>query len=195
MKRFSLLLVVLVTGVLTGCASGPTINRPAGQSAMANEMAGAPKWVLASCAKYMGKKVICAAGSAGGTRNVSLARSSAEADGRAKIAQILNAHMKSSVKNYARSVTGGAEFGKAADDEQLLENTVKQISEAVLAGVSMEETWISSSGTFYALMAVSAEDYRSQIAGMKQLSEATKNAVIRDADKAFEELDNATARP
>ncbi len=172
-----------------GCASSPTVNDPGGDSALAAEFDGAPVWVVSNCSKYLKKPVVCASGSFGGTRNPGLAKSQAEARGRTAVAQILETQVKAMVKDYQASTTGGAEFGEAANDEQHVENVSKQITNQTLNGVLMEESWISKSGTFYALMVLDVETFKNSIDKMGQLSESLRAAVKARADRSFHELD------
>ena len=184
--------VAVVAAVLSlaCCGGGQQVSIP---NAVNNEFVGAPVWVTGNCAKYLKKDTVCATGSTGGTRNASLARSAAEADGRTNIARILQTQVKSMIKSYAATTTGGAEFGKEANDEQHIENVSKQLTDMTLSGVTDEETWISSSGTFYALMSLDVAAFKAKVSGMGQLSEAVRRAVVERADKAFGELNAETA--
>lgn len=172
-----------------GCASTPKVNEPGGESALASEFEGAPVWVTSNCAKYLKKPVACASGSFGGSRNAGLAKSQAEARGRTAVAQLLQTQVQAMVKDYQASTTGGAEFGEAANDEQHVEQVAKQITDMTLNGVIMEESWISKSGTFYALMVLDLETFKNSVDQMKQLSEGLRQAIKARADRSFHELD------
>jgi hypothetical protein len=53
----------------------------------------------------------------------------------------------------------------------------------------MVDSWISDSGTFYALVALDAERFKDAVSKMQNLSEGVRRAVIERADAAFEDLD------
>ncbi|MFN7131167.1 MAG: LPP20 family lipoprotein [Myxococcales bacterium] len=190
MKRMTMKIGIAVAALAAfGCASTPKVNEPGGESAIANEFDGAPVWVVSNCAKYLKKQVVCASGSFGGTRNPGLAKSQAEARGRTAIAQSLETKVKAMIKDYQSTTTGGADFGASANDEQHVENVSKQITNQVLNGTIMEESWISKSGTFYALMVLDVETFKTSVEKMGQLSEGLRQAVKARADRSFMELD------
>ncbi|GAB4303188.1 MAG: hypothetical protein Kow0090_18780 [Myxococcota bacterium] len=182
---------VIVTAVFaTACSSGPKPQPPA--TVIANELDGAPDWVVKGCSAYWGDKKerkICGVGSMGGTRNASLARTTAISRGRTEIARSLEVTVKGMVKDYAATTTGGEEFGIAAADEQHVVDVTKQITDMTLAGTQMIDSWISGSGTFYALVVLDVEQFKDTVNKMKNLSNAVREHIVKNAEKAFDELD------
>jgi hypothetical protein len=195
-------LVVLVAALaLVSCAHeeksqtvAPDKGAFAGELVDANGQA-APKWVT-NPGQYKlegGAKAVCGEGSMKGTRNISLAQSDADGRARTAIARALEVKVKSMLKDYQATTTGGAEFGKSANDEQHIEDVSKQITNQTINGSEPMETWISSQSTLHRLVCIDVEKFKGIINGMGQLSEAVRKAVVQRADKAFAELDAATA--
>lgn len=179
---------LILAGVGVGCSSTP---RPPGE-AVEGEFADAPSWVRQGCTGYWESekdRKICGVGSVGSTRNAGLARSGAISRARTEIARTLSVQVEAMVKDYQATTTGGERFGAAAADDQHLEDVSRQITEATLSGTQLIDSWISSSGTFYALVALDVEQFKGAVAQMKSLSESVRTAVIERADKAFEDLD------
>lgn len=158
-----------------------------------SEFDGAPKWVTQGCNAYWGEKKgekkICGVGSATGTRNISLARTTAQGRARTEIARSLQTEVRAVLKDYQATTTGGQEFGKSASDEQHVEDVSKQITDTTLSGTEQIDTWISPNGTMWVLVALDVEAFKGAIAKMGQLSEGVRQAVIQRADKAFDDLD------
>ena len=72
-----------------GCASAPAQQETPRVSSLQQELAGAPPWVLSSCAKYLKRKVACGVGSSGATRIQQLLQNAAQQAGRVTIARNL----------------------------------------------------------------------------------------------------------
>jgi len=160
-------------------------------NAIQNELDGAPDWVVKGCSVYFKNKEdrkICGVGSVGSTRNAGMARTGAVARARTEIARQLEVKVESMLKDYQATTTGGEKYGQVANDEQNITDVSKQITSQTLSGTEMIDSWVSNSGTYYALVALDTETFKGQIDKMGQLSEATRKAVQARADKAFDEL-------
>ncbi len=182
MKKFWVYFVsVFFILVMSACGSA---DKKTG-NAVKNEFDGAPKWVLGSSST---PQQICGVGSANGSRNVSVMRTSAMGRGRTEIARMLELKVQSMLKDYQSTTTGGEEFGTAANDEQHIVDVAKQITDITLSGTEQKESWISDSGTLYVLMCADLEKFKNTVNSMSQLSESVRKAVTERADKAFEEL-------
>ena len=193
---YGLMMVVLALTVVIGlsaCSKKIPAPKPM-EEVMGGEFKGAPDWVTKNCnACYKGKGTpsICGVGSIGGSRNVSLMRTAATARARTEIAKSLQVEVKAMLKDYQGSTTGGQDFGTSAADDQYVVDVSKQITHMTLAGTELTETWISSNGTFYALVSMDVEKFKGAVSRMGNLSESVRKAVEERADKAFEELDNS----
>lgn len=194
LKRALIILGALaLTAVLFTCGGcgGTKAKTPA--TVIANEFDGAPCWVTkgGSCYGKDGDKAkyVWGVGSVGGTRNTGLARESALGRARTDIARSLQTRVWAMLKDYQSTTTGGEEFGKSAADEQHIVDVSKQITDLTLSGTEMVDSWISNSGTFWALARLDVEGFKDAVGRMNQLSESVRQAVVQRADKAFEELD------
>ena len=156
------------------------------------EFVEAPPWVIQGCRAYWDddEELICGVGSAGGSRNVSLMRTTAIGRGRTEIARTLGVQVKAMLKDYAATTTGGQEFGEAANDEQHIVDVSKQITDISLTGTEMTDSWISQNGTYYALVSLDVEKFSDAVSRMDQLSESVRRAVVERAQDSFKELDD-----
>jgi hypothetical protein len=188
MRRSFVIAIYLITVVaLVGCgSSGP--KEPG--SIIENELEGAPDWVLEG--KGSDGEVIYGVGAVAGTRNVALARSTAEGRGRTEIARSLEVSIESMLKDYQATTTGGEFFAQAANDEQHIEDVSRQMTNITLTGTRQDDHWISDTGTLYVLMALDIDDFKEAIQGMDQLNDELREAVEERADEAFRELDENT---
>lgn len=180
-----------------GCASAPPPPPPAAppppQNAMQAELAGAPKWVMMGCAAYFGEKknMICGVGAVAGMTNPAMARTAAQGRGRTEIARSIKVKVKSMLKDYAAVTKGGP--GNKLNNEEHIEDVSKQITDTTLSGTRLQETWISNSGTWYALMVLDTDAFKDSLkANQNQLDEKTRAAIVERADKAFAEIDQET---
>jgi len=190
-----LVLLVAAAALLmtTGCgSSGP--EKPS--NVVNNEFEGAPDWVVKGCAAYFGdeKAAICGVGSASGSRNISMLRTAAQGRGRTEIARSLSVRVKSMLKDYQATTTGGEYFGEQANDEQHIEDVSKQVTNLTLSGTRLEDTWVSNSGTLYALMILDVDSFKDSINKMGQLDEKVRAAVVDRANTSFAELDKETSK-
>ena len=94
------------------------------------------------------------------------------------------------LKDYQAAVQGGP--GNKLNNEQYVSDTSKDITDMTLSGTRLEDTWVSDSGTFYALMVLDVNAFRDQVKGMNQLDEQVRQAIVERAEKSFDELDSAT---
>ena len=198
--RSFLVLAALLLGVATLAACGGKDRGPEEPprpgSTFQAELEGAPDWVLQSCEAYYddATDVICGVGSVAGTRNISLARSTAQARGRTEIARTLNTRVESMLRDYQATVTGGSAFGTAADDEQFIQDVSRQITDTAVPGARLVDTWVSNTGTMWVLMALDLEQFESALGRMEQLDARVREAVEQRAMEAFGDLDEALER-
>ena len=175
-----------------GCASTPV-----GQGTpLEAEYEEAPTWVLAGCATYWDDddQQVCGVGSADGSRNPALMRTTAIGRGRTEIARSLETGVKAMLKDYASTTTGGRDFGESANDEQHIVDVSKQITDLSLSGTELTDTWISQTGTYYALVSLDVEKFSESVSQMEQLSEQTRQAVVDRAAQSFAELEEELAK-
>ena len=105
-RKFQIAIFLITVAALVGCgSSGP--KEPG--SIIENELDGAPDWVLEGKGD---DEVIYGVGAVAGTRNVTLARSTAEGRGRTEIARSLEVSVESMLKDYQSTTTGGEYFAE-----------------------------------------------------------------------------------
>jgi len=170
-------------------------HRPEPGEEMADEFDGSPEWVTKGCAAYWGDDDgarICGVGAMSGTRNPALARTAAMGRARTEIARSLDVKVRSMLKDYHSTTTGGDEFGLAAADEQAIDDVSKQITSMTLSGTTLQDSWISKNGTLYTLVALDVDRFNDSIGRMTNLSASIRTAVRERADAAFRELDEET---
>ncbi len=185
-KLLSVAILCILAATLWGCASsGP--EHPG--SVIEEELKDAPDWVLKG--RGGDDDRIYGLGSVAGTRNVSLARTTAQGRGRTEIARSLQLQVESMLKDYQATTTGGEYFGRNASDEQHSEDVSRQITDMTLNGTRQDENWISSTGTLYVLMSLDVESFRGAVQSMGQLDEEIRSAVVERSDEAFRELNEA----
>lgn len=183
MKKSLIFIVsVIFLMVLTACGSA---DKKGSANVAKNEFDGAPDWVLGSSSTA---QQICGVGSAAGSRNVSMMRTTAMQRGRTEISRMLETKVQAMLKDYQATTTGGEDFGKAANDEQHIVDVAKLITDTTLSGTEQKKTWNSDSGTYYVLMCADIEKFKDSVNNMSQLSESVRKAVTERADKAFDEL-------
>lgn len=167
-------------------------------SHVANALEGAPEWVVGDCTIYLGKigrkETLCAAGAVGGSRNIALMKQTSAQRARVELANMLQSKIKGMVRDYQRTVTGGENFGTAADDEQLAENTSKSIVDTTLSGTQSIATWASPTGELWTLVVLDTESFMKALEGMKQLDSRVRDYVAQNAEKSFSELDQEIAK-
>ncbi|MBR4531326.1 LPP20 family lipoprotein [bacterium] len=183
MKKSLIFIVsVIFLMVLTACGSA---DKKGSANVAKNEFDGAPDWVLGSSSTA---QQICGVGSAAGSRNVSMMRTTAMQRGRTEISRMLEIKVQAMLKDYQATTTGGEDFGKAANDEQHIVDVAKLITDTTLSGTEQKKTWNSDSGTYYVLMCADIEKFKDSVNNMSQLSESVRKAVTERADKVFDEL-------
>lgn len=167
MRAFGLFFVAVACS-LAACAHSPS-------NPLASELADAPDWVKGDCRvklKNASKASACGVGSISGTENPSLARSGAQARARTDLARSLQTHVKAMVKDYQATASAAVESAKGSTDEQYVADVARQITDTVLSGSRLDNSWISPAGTYYALVVLDAESFAQALGQMKGLDDA-----------------------
>jgi hypothetical protein len=181
---FVFVFVFVFVSVLTGCGSSES-TKPAPKTPSSIE--GAPSWVTGDCRKHFGnQQVICGVGSVSGVTSPALARNAAMGRGRTEIARYLQVRVKGILSDY-QAVKGGA-------NEQVIEENSKQITDMSLSGTRMAEYFIAPDGTYYALVTLGVDEFKSTIAQAPGIEEPIRQTLIENASKAFSAYDDETSR-
>ncbi len=196
--RLFTLITVAAIALLIGAGCGKKVERGSvsPDSSLTGEFAGAPSWVLSkTCEKPwvdspdnnlcgVGQRIVQS------ERRLSLAQNVAEADGAAKIAQMLSRRTESLVKRYqAEWVEEGADTNTAFEDKA--SEAIKQISKMDLPGVKPAASWISPNNNLYVLMVADADTVKEAIKSLTGLNERIKETISARSDELFKELDQA----
>jgi hypothetical protein len=180
----TLLLVLLFSSTMAGCGSSETKNAP---PKTPGSIEGAPSWVTGDCRKHFGsQQIICGVGSVSGVTSPALARNAAMGRGRTEIARYLQVRVKSILADY-QAVKGGA-------NEQVIEENSKQITDMSLSGTRMAEYFIAPDGTYYALVTLGIDEFKSTVAKAPGIEEPIRQTLIENATKAFSVQDDETSR-
>ncbi len=178
----------VVLGVLL-CAVGAC--KPSPKSALEAEMEDLPKWALGKCEETLkNKDALCASGSVQGMTSVSLARSAAEGRARTELARVLQVRVKSMLRDYQAAAQGGP--NNDTSSEQYIEDTSKQITDVTLSGSRIEETFVSNTGTFWALVVLDLDAFKDSLQKANDLNDAVRAGIIERAERSFQQLDQAT---
>jgi len=183
-RIFGAITAICLTHFL-GCGGS---NEPAKAApATAKSIEGAPPWVTGDCRKHFGsQQVICGVGSVSGVTSPALARSAAVGRGRTEIARYLQIRVKSILSDY-QAVKGGA-------NEQVIEDNSKQITDMSLSGTRMAEYFIAPDGTYYALVTLGLDEFKSTVAQAPGIDEPMRQNLIENAAKAFAIHDDEASR-
>ncbi len=204
MRHLKFALLSAAAGLaMTACSSTPEPTKasesaPSAMNAhIVNALAGAPEWVVGDCKIYLAKigrkEMLCAAGAVGGSRNIALMKQNSAQRARVELANMLQTRIKGMVRDYQRSVTGGENYGTAADDEQFVESTSKSIVDMTLSGTESIATWASQTGELWTLVVLDTETFVKALSNMKQLDANIVQYIERNAENAFAKLDEETA--
>ena len=187
-------IVILGAGLLLGGCASQAPMKPRTLNQLVNDGDG-PEWLIKGGKTFSGdKRAFYGVGSAGRVRNPSLMRKSAQAQARREIASQFKVYVAAMNKQYMADITAGD--GDAHSEEQAVTDTLKEVTDATLQGVTIEEYWEHPErNEAYALARSDLDDflekvrnYESGKAEYKELSEKVRKRIEQNAEKAFDEL-------
>ena len=195
-EKFSKIMALVLVGMallLGGCASQDS-GRPRTLNQLVDDGDG-PEWLIKGGKAFSGdKRAFYGVGSAGRVKNPSLMRKSAQAQARREIANQFKVYIAALNKQYLADITAGD--GDAHSEEQAVTDTTKELTEATLQGVTIEEYWEHPErNEAYALARLDLDaflekvkNYNNAKAEYKELSEKVRKRIEQNAEKAFDEL-------
>jgi len=162
----------------------------AGAALLLAACSSAPKWVEKG-GGYMMKdgKAFYGVGGVSGVKNEPLAREAADNRARADLAKYMDTYTAYLMRDYAASTTAG-DFTKSSE-EQNIERAVKTFVSANLSGVVVVDRWEKdekTGKTIYSLAKMDLETFKEQVGQMKELNAQTRDYVRKNAEQAFERL-------
>ena len=152
---------------------------------------GTPKWVSKG-GGYMSEKdhkAFYGVGAVTGIRNEPLAKETADNRARADLAKYIDTYTAYLMRDYAASTTAG-DFTKSSE-EQNVERAVKTFVSAHLSGVQVVDRWErdeKSGKITYALAKMDLASFKESVSQMKDLNEAARDFVRKNAERAFDRL-------
>ena len=166
------IIVTCAAFMLSACASGP------------------PKWVEKGPGSMMKDgKAFYGVGGASGIKNEPLEKETADNRARADLAKYMDTYTAYLMRDYAASTTAG-DFTKSSE-EQNVERALKTFVSTNLSGVVVVDRWEKEDKggkTIYSLVKMDLETFKDQVGRMKELNEAARDFVRKNAEKAFERL-------
>ncbi len=148
-----------------------------------------PAWVDKGSGAFEGEmgNAFYGVGSAYGIKNPPLLRSSADNRARAEVARVFKTYTAALMKDYAASTMAGDP--NETSEEQHVEQTIKSFTKAELAGVQIVDHWKDTdTGELFALARMDLSAFENYLDQAKDLSEAVRERVVQNAEKAFESL-------
>jgi len=190
-------LFFLATLVLGGCASQPTYQKARTINQVVEDGDG-PLWLVKKGKAFSGdRKAFYGVGTAGRIVNPALRRRAAEAQARRDVASQFQVYVAALQKQYLSDITAGS--ADAHSEEQVINDTMKELTEATLTGVNIEEYWEHPDrNEAYALARLDLDQFLEKVQSYnaandqyKELSEKIRERVKQDAKKAFDDLQEA----
>ena len=121
-------------------------------------------------------------------KNPQLRRSAADAQARADLARTFQSNIKNMVKIYAAETAAGDP--DRVSQENFTSEATKAFTNMDLSGSSIVDKWYDPiEKVQYSLAILDMESFQNQVQRMKELSAAVKEAIQKNATKAFDELD------
>ena len=152
---------------------------------------GSPKWVSKG-GGYMSekdRKAFYGVGAVTGIRNEPLAKETADNRARADLAKYVDTYTSYLMRDYAASTTAG-DFTKAGE-EQHIERALKTFVSAHLSGVQVVDRWERDEKhgrTVYSLAKMDLASFKENLGQMRELNAAARDFVRKNAEQAFDRL-------
>jgi len=179
-RLFCLALALAAPAALTACGGAQTEG----------EHDDRPAWVDRGGAA-MKDKAVYGVGVASKISSVSLRRSTADAQARAELAKIFTSRVQNLVKNYEASTNDGDKEAAEAHRQE----ATKVFTEMELAGVEIVDRFFDTEqDTQYALARLDPAAFAAQLDQMDKLSARAKEIIRFNAKKAFDEVDDESAK-
>ena len=149
-----------------------------------------PGWVDKGSAA-MKDKGFYGVGVASNISSVGLRRSTADAQARAELAKIFSSRVQNLIKNYEASTSDGAKESAEAHRQE----ATKVFTELELAGVEVVDRFYDlDQKTQYSLARLEPDAFEAQLDKLERLGARAKAIIRASADKAFDEIDEESAK-
>lgn len=183
MKMFIKLITMAGLGALlmTGCSNKDLdVDAHVKNEQMANELDGAPKWVMSYGEN---EDMIYGIGIAEPSYgDIAFQKTVAMASGRDEISRIIGTKVKNMLKSYKEKTgTTSGTFDKVTSDVS------KQVSHQILNGSKRESWWISRSGNLYVLVSIPK-------ANVKEMIKEATNSSFRNNEAMWQKFQSKQAQ-
>ncbi len=151
-----------------------------------------PKWIdQGGTGMDDAKKAVYAVGVASNISDIGLRRSTADASARTEVAKIFSSRVQNLLKDYKASTNDGEKESAEAHRQE----ATKVFTEMELAGVTIVDRFFDlDQNAQYALARLDANAFEAQIEQMATLSKRAKEIIRLNARRAFDEVDEESAR-
>ena len=127
-------------------------------------------------------------GAASNISNASLRRSVSDTQARADLSRVFQSRISNFIKIYSRSISGGPEEPESA--EQFAQEATTAFTSMDLSGSQIVDHYFDTQEkTMYALAMLNAESFRTQVEDVADLNQETREYILENAEKAFDELE------
>ncbi|MBI4396607.1 MAG: LPP20 family lipoprotein [Elusimicrobia bacterium] len=155
--------------------------------------ASRPDWVMKGSGAFKkDQKVLYGVGIAEGIRSEALRRTTADNRALAEISKQMSAISTSLMRDYMASTSVPPE--QKSNEEQYVENTIKTFTSNVVSGVKVIDRFEDKKGTLYSLATLNLDDLKTLAGEAKELSEAVREHIKANAEKAFDKLAEEEAK-
>ena len=178
--------VVLLMGVLGGCAETPSVTSST-----------VPAWIRTgqddTLASKVPKEAFFGVGSISGVKNEPLAWDAAENRSRAQLVKQIQAYTAYLMEDYAASTSGSSSSIDRTIEEQHVQRVMKTFASMTLSGVRPIDRWRDGE-TYYVLTRLSLKDVEEAVTNASALNAQMRNFVKANSDKAMERLEKEEAK-
>ncbi|MEZ4475621.1 MAG: hypothetical protein R3F60_33455 [bacterium] len=183
LKSMMLLGFLVGGGAFTTGCGGDQIKHQGGT-------ANSPQWVNQGAAAFK-DKAFYGVGVASNISSISLRRSTADAQARAELARVFTSRVQNLLKNYEASTGDGDKEAAEAHRQE----ATKVFTEMELTGVEIVDRYYDmEQASQYALARLEPEAFEGQLDRLDRLSARAREVIRANARKAFQELDEESAK-
>lgn len=135
--------------------------------------------------------LIVGVGAVTGIKSPAMARVNADGQARAEIAKIFNSYTENLLKQYQRSTR----MDDKTSEEQDFMQATRIFSKLNVRGAAIEDRYVDEkTNTWYSKAVIPFDKFNDLIQANEELSEKIRQYVRQNADQAFKELDDFSAK-
>ena len=185
-KSFIFIVLLVIVGMVSGCASAPDRTRVTVSDYQP------PEWVNKGSGAFKdgsGEKVFYGVGSADGIRSISLRRSAADDRALASLAAQIEANIKRLSKDFQEITGRSTEAGKDSTERENVAQAFKVLVNQTLSGSKIIDHWEHpAKNVLYSLARIELKIMEKKIDSHHELSDESKDLIKKRAEKLHEEM-------